>query len=213
MGAVACVGRRPAGNGRVTVIHQASRAPWRGVEPGGKDYAMSDAASEFQPLSIAILTVSDSRTPETDKSGRLLGQRVEESGHRVHARRIVVDDRYEIRAAVSAWIADPDIQVVLTTGGTGVTGRDVTPESVRVLFDREIEGFGELFRQLSYEEIGPSTLQSRAVAGVANATLLFVLPGSSGACRTAWDEIIAGQLDIRTRPCNFVTLLPRMRER
>lgn len=165
-----------------------------------------------EPLRIAVLTVSDSRTPETDKSGRLLAERAEGCGHTLVARQIVVDDRYAIRAWASQWIADPSVDAVLVTGGTGVTGRDVTPEAVRVLLDREIEGFGELFRQLSYEEIGPSTVQSRALGGTANGTLLFVLPGSSGACATAWDGILQSQFDARTKPCNFVTLLPRMQD-
>ena len=164
------------------------------------------------PLNIAVLVVSDSRTEKTDKSGRLLVERLETAGHRLAEKRIVPDDIYQIRAAVAAWCADPGIDVVLTTGGTGVTGRDGTPEAVEVLFDKRIEGFGELFRHLSYAEIGTSSLQSRAVAGVANATYLFCLPGSAGACATAWDRIISAQLDYRTRPCNLVELMPRLKE-
>ncbi len=168
---------------------------------------------EFRPLSIAVLTVSDTRTEATDTSGALLAERVETAGHRLAERRIVPDDIYRIRAVVSEWIAREDVDVVVTTGGTGLTGRDGTPEAVSVLLDKEIEGFGELFRQLSWEEIGTSTLQSRALAGVANGTYVFCLPGSSGACRTAWDRIIVHQLDIRTRPCNLAMMIPRLRER
>ena len=168
---------------------------------------------EFQPLSIAVLTVSDTRTEATDTSGALLAERVETAGHRLAERRIVPDDIYRIRAVVSDWIAREDVDVVVTTGGTGLTGRDGTPEAVSVLLDKEIEGFGELFRHLSWEEIGTSTLQSRALAGVANGTYVFCLPGSSGACRTAWDRIIVHQLDIRTRPCNLAMMIPRLRER
>ncbi len=167
----------------------------------------------FLPLGIAVLTVSDTRTEADDRSGALLVERLQAAGHRLAARRIVPDDRYRIRAALSQWIADPAVQAVLVTGGTGLTGRDVTPEAVRPLLDREIEGFGELFRWISYREIGTSTLQSRALAGVANGTVVFCLPGSTGACRTAWDEIIRHQLDRRTRPCNLAELLPRLTER
>ncbi len=167
---------------------------------------------EFQPLSIAILTVSDSRDEASDRSGALLAERLQEAGHRLHEKRIVPDDVYRIRAVVSAWIADPQVQVVITTGGTGVTGRDGTPEAVSVLLDKELEGFGELFRWLSYQEIGTSTLQSRALAGVANGTYLFCLPGSKGACATAWDRILAAQLDRRTRPCNLSEMMPRLDE-
>jgi len=171
---------------------------------------MSEPA--FLPLSIAVLTVSDTRTEETDKSGALLAERIVASGHRLAEKRIVKDDIYAIRAAVAAWIADPAIDVVLTTGGTGVTGRDGTPEAVDVLLDKRIEGFGEMFRMLSYDEIGTSSLQSRCLAGVANATFVFCLPGSAHACATGWDKILRAQLDIRTRPCNFAELLPRLRE-
>ena len=167
----------------------------------------------FVALGIAVLTVSDTRTEADDRSGAYLAEAVQAAGHRLAARRIVPDDRYRIRAELSAWIADPSVQAVLVTGGTGLTGRDVTPEAVRPLLDREIEGFGELFRWLSYEEIGTSTLQSRALAGVANGTVIFCLPGSTGACRTAWERIVRHQLDRRTRPCNLAELLPRLTER
>lgn len=172
------------------------------------------AASErsFQPLNIAVLTVSDSRTEDDDKSGRLLAERLAEAGHHLAERRLVRDDRHAIRAVVSEWIARADVDAVLATGGTGLTGRDGTPEAVAPLFDKTIDGFGELFRAVSFEEIGTSALQSRATAGVANATFVFVLPGSSGACRTAWDRIIRDQLDYRTRPCNLVELRPRLDE-
>ncbi|RKT46349.1 molybdenum cofactor biosynthesis protein B [Thiocapsa rosea] len=167
----------------------------------------------FLPLQIAVLTVSDSRTEENDTSGRLLVERAEAAGHRVVAKRIVPDDIYRMRAAFSEWIADPEIQVILSTGGTGVTGRDSTPEAVAPLLDKPLEGFGELFRSFSLEEIGTSTLQSRALGGLANGTFIFCLPGSSGACRTAWDRILLAQLDSRTRPCNFAQLIPRLLER
>jgi molybdenum cofactor biosynthesis protein B len=167
----------------------------------------------FIPLNIAVLTVSDTRTEADDTSGRTLVERLTAAGHRLAEKCIVPDDIYRIRAVVSRWIADPDIQVVITTGGTGITGRDGTPEAVSVLFDKTLDGFGEVFRALSYQEIGTSTLQSRAVAGVANGTYLFVLPGSSNACRTAWDRLIQAQLDYRTRPCNLVELMPRLLER
>lgn len=172
-----------------------------------------DPSIPFIPLDIAVLTISDSRTEADDTSGQVLVQRIEQAGHRVAERRIVKDDIYQIRAVLSQWIADPEINAVVTTGGTGVTGRDGTPEAVKPLLDKEIEGFGELFRMLSYEEIKTSSLQSRAVAGVANATYIFCLPGSSGACRTGWDRLIEAQLDHRTRPCNLVMLMPRLLER
>jgi molybdenum cofactor biosynthesis protein B len=167
---------------------------------------------EFIPLNIAVLTISDSRTEATDKSGALLVERLESAGHRLAEKRIVADDIYMIRAAVSAWVADGDVNVVISTGGTGVTGRDGTPEAVQPLLDKQIDGFGEVFRSISYQEIKTSTMQSRALAGVANATYIFCLPGSSGACKTAWDTIIALQLDYRTRPCNLVELMPRLLE-
>lgn len=176
---------------------------------------MTDANKEraFIPLTIAVLTISDSRTEATDKSGALLAGRVESAGHRLAEKKIVADDIYDIRAHVSAWIADPRVNAVISTGGTGVTGRDGTPEAVKPLLDKEIQGFGEVFRFISYEDIKTSTLQSRALAGVANATYIFCLPGSTGACKTAWDTIIAAQLDYRTRPCNLVELMPRLLER
>ena len=168
---------------------------------------------QFVPLQIAVLTITDSRTEETDTSGKTLVERLTKAGHRLAEKLIVPDDIYKIRAALSRWIAEPDVQVVLTTGGTGVTGRDGTPEAVAPLLDKQIEGFGETFRSLSYQEIKTSTIQSRAVAGVANGTYIFCLPGSSGACRTGWDQIIEAQLDYRTRPCNLVELMPRLLEK
>ena len=165
------------------------------------------------PVSIAVLTVSDSRSEETDKSGALLVKRLADAGHRPAAKTIVPDDIYQIRAIVSQWIADPDIQAVITTGGTGLTGRDGTPEAVAPLLDKQIDGFGETFRAISLGQIRTSTIQSRAAAGVANGTYVFCVPGSSGACATAWDEIISHQLDYRTRPCNLVELMPRLLER
>lgn len=167
----------------------------------------------FIPLDIAVLTVSDTRTEDNDTSGQTLAERLTGAGHRLAAKRIVPDDIYRIRAVVSEWIADPAIRVVLTTGGTGVTGRDGTPEAVAVLFDKTLDGFGEVFRAISYQEIKTSTMQSRAVAGVANGTYIFCLPGSSGACRTGWDNLIRDQLDYRTRPCNLVELMPRLLEK
>ena len=167
----------------------------------------------FMPLDIAVLTISDTRNEDTDTSGKLLCERVLAAGHRVRDKRICRDDIYAIRALISVWIADPAVNVVLTTGGTGVTGRDGTPEAVTPLFDKTLDGFGEMFRVLSYADIKTSTLQSRAVAGVANATYVFCLPGSGGACVLGWDELIVHQLDFRTRPCNLVELMPRLLER
>jgi len=167
----------------------------------------------FLALGVAVLTVSDTRSEADDRSGGYLKGAVEAAGHRVVEKTIVRDDVYQMRAVFSRWIADPQVQVVLSTGGTGVTGRDSTPEAVQPLLDKPIEGFGELFRQISFEEIGASTVQSRCVAGVANATFVFCLPGSSGACRTAWTRILEPQLDRRTRPCNFALLVPRLDER
>lgn len=167
----------------------------------------------FMPLDIAVLTISDTRNEDTDTSGKLLCERVLAAGHRVRDKRICRDDIYAIRALISVWIADPEVNVVLTTGGTGVTGRDGTPEAVTPLFDKTLDGFGEMFRVLSYADIKTSTLQSRAVAGVANATYVFCLPGSGGACVLGWDELIVHQLDFRTRPCNLVELMPRLLER
>ncbi len=168
---------------------------------------MDDDRAAFIPLDMVVFTVSDSRTLETDRSGALLAERLVAAGHRLATREIGRDDLYEVRARVAAWIADPAIQVVLVTGGTGFAGRDITPEAVRPLLDREVSGFGELFRSLSRQEIGVSTIQSRAVAGLANATLVCCLPGSPGACALAWDAILREQLDARNRPCNFVSVL------
>ena len=168
---------------------------------------------EFVPLSIAVLTLSDTRTEETDTSGQVLVERLEGAGHRLHSRRIEPDDIYRIRATVSEWIADAQVDAVITTGGTGLTGRDGTPEALEPLLDKVIEGFGEMFRFFSYEDIGTSTLQSRCLAGVANGTYIFCLPGSSNACRTGWDKLIEHQLDYRTGPCNLVELLPRLLEK
>jgi molybdopterin adenylyltransferase len=176
-------------------------------------YAHGGGERKFLPVSIAVLTVSDSRDEESDKSGRLLVERLTGAGHRLAEKLIVPDDIYQIRATVSRWIADPEVDAVVTTGGTGVTGRDGTPEAVRPLLDKVLDGFGEMFRSISYADIKTSTLQSRALAGVANATYVFCVPGSSGACATAWDELIAAQLDARTRPCNLVELMPRLREK
>lgn len=170
-------------------------------------------ATEFLPLNIAVLTVSDTRTEADDASGQTLVERLMAAGHRLAEKTIVPDDIYRIRSILSYWIADPEVHVVLVTGGTGMTGRDSTPEAARPLFDKEIDGFGELFRMLSWEEIGTSTLQSRALGGLANATFIFCLPGSTGACRTGWDRILQAQLDARTQPCNLVELLPRLQER
>ena len=164
-------------------------------------------------VAIALLTVSDSRTRADDPSGDALQQRLLEAGHHLADRGLVPDDRYQVRAVISHWIADPSCQVVISIGGTGLTGRDGTPEAVLPLLDKTIEGFGEMFRYLSYQDIGTSTLQSRAIAGVANGTYIFCLPGSSGACKDGWTKLIATQLDYRTRPCNLVELMPRLREK
>jgi len=176
-------------------------------------HAHGGGERQFKPIRIAVLTVSDSRDEASDKSGRLLVDRLKAAGHLLAEKVIVPDDVYQVRAAVSRWIADPDVNAVITTGGTGVTGRDGTPEAVRPLLDKVLDGFGEMFRSISYGQIGTSTLQSRALAGVANATYVFCVPGSSGACATAWDELIAAQLDFRTRPCNLVELMPRLLEK
>ena len=166
----------------------------------------------FIPLGIAVLTISDSRDARHDRSGDLLAEKIKDAGHRMVARDLVPDDIHQIRARVATWLVGPDIQVILSTGGTGVTGRDGTPEAVSPLLDKKIDGFGEMFRALSYETIGTSTLQSRAMAGVANGRYLFCLPGSPGACRDAWEKLIEKQLDHRTRPCNLVELMPRLSE-
>ena len=160
----------------------------------------------FVPLNIAVLTISDSRTEETDKSGLILKERALEAGHKVVEKAIVPDDVYQMRAIFSRWIADPEVHVVISTGGTGITGSDSTPEAVRPLLEKSIEGFGELFRTISLDEIGPSAIQSRAIAGLSNQTLIFCLPGSSGACKTGWDKILNNQLDHRTHPCNFAQM-------
>jgi molybdenum cofactor biosynthesis protein B len=167
---------------------------------------------EFIPLNIAVMTVSDSRTEETDKAGGLLVDRLKAAGHELADKQIVPDNRYSIRAVISNWIADADIHAIVTTGGTGLTGRDITPEAISPLFDKSIDGFGELFRQLSYEKVRTSTVQSRAIAGLANGTPIFCLPGSPGACKDGWDGIIVHQLDRRHRPCNLVELMPRFLE-
>jgi molybdopterin adenylyltransferase len=163
-------------------------------------------------LNIVVLVVSDSRTEKTDKSGSLLADRIRSAGHALLEKKIVEDDIYKIRAAVTGWCAHDAVDVILTTGGTGVTGRDGTPEAVACLLDKQIDGFGEVFRMISFDEIGTSSLQSRALAGIANGKYIFVLPGSSGACATAWDKLICLQLDSRTRPCNLVELMPRLKE-
>ena len=167
---------------------------------------------DFIPLNLAVLTISDSRGEADDKSGALLVSLLTDGGHRLAEKTIVPDDKYRIREVVSRWIVDESVQVVLTTGGTGVTGRDGTPEAVAPLLDKQIDGFGETFRNISYQTIGTSTLQSRALAGVANGTYIFCLPGSSGACKDGWTQLISAQLDYRTRPCNLVELMPRLRE-
>ncbi|EPJ56273.1 MAG: molybdopterin biosynthesis enzyme [Osedax symbiont Rs2] len=161
----------------------------------------------FRAINIAVLTVSDTRTTATDSSGDLLAQSVETAGHQVARREIVIDDIYKIRACVSQWIADEQVHAILITGGTGFTSRDSTPEAMIPLFDKEIDGYGELFRSVSYQDIGTSTIQSRAVAGVANRTVIFCMPGSPNACRTAWEKIICQQLDVRHGPCNFVEMV------
>jgi len=166
----------------------------------------------MSPLAIAVLTISDSRTPDNDTSGDLLVERLTGDGHLLASRDLIPDNVYQIRATVSNWIADDTTDVVLTTGGTGFTGRDSTPEALLPLFDKTIEGFGELFRQISYGEIGSSTIQSRALAGLANATLIFAVPGSTNACATAWDRILQNQLDSTFKPCNFAELISRFNE-
>lgn len=171
-----------------------------------------DTSREFIPLNIALLTVSDSRTPETDASGDVLAERIGKAGHTIAARQIVSDDIVLIRRLLKQWIADNRIDVVISTGGTGLTGRDVTPEAFKSVYDKEIEGFAAVFHRISYDKIGTSTIQSRATAGVADGTYLFALPGSPGACKDGWDEILVHQLDYRFRPCNFVEIMPRLAE-
>lgn len=172
-----------------------------------------DERRNFVPVRLAILTVSDTRTAETDVSGDALVERATTAGHTISVRRILPDDRAQIETTLRELIASPEVDVVIATGGTGITGRDVTPEAFHAVYEKEIPGFGELFRFLSYRTIGTSTIQSRATAGVAAGTYLFALPGSPGACRDAWDQILVQQLDARYRPCNFVELLPRLTER
>ena len=171
-----------------------------------------DLAKQFIPVRIAVLTVSDSRSFADDTSGDILAGRIEAAGHVLADRAIEPDDAGRIAGRLSGWIADPQIDVVVSTGGTGVTGRDVTPEAYARVVEKQIEGFGELFRMLSYQKIGTSTIQSRAIAGVANGTYLFALPGSTGAVRDGWDDILVWQLDSRHSPCNFVELMPRLKE-
>ena len=171
-----------------------------------------DETKQFVPLRIAVLTVSDTRDMVHDKSGQTLVERIEKAGHYVQARALVKDDVRKIRAQVKKWIGDKKIDVVISTGGTGFTGRDVTPEAVEPLFEKRMDGFSIAFHMLSHAKIGTSTIQSRATAGVAGATFIFCLPGSPGACRDAWDGILAAQLDYRTRPCNFVEIMPRLDE-
>jgi molybdenum cofactor biosynthesis protein B len=168
---------------------------------------------DFQAINIAIMTVSDSRTEADDKSGKILVDRLTKAGHTLFEKTMVIDDIYQMRAVVSQWIANPKVQAIITTGGTGLTGRDVTPEAMKPLYDKEISGFGEVFRQLSYGLIKTSTIQSRAVAGLANGTVIFTLPGSPGACKDGWDGIISHQLDATTQPCNLVEIMPRFLEK
>jgi molybdenum cofactor biosynthesis protein B len=171
-----------------------------------------DPSRSFIPVRIAILTVSDTRTLKEDRSGDVLSERLREAGHLLAQREIVHDEVDDIRAVVRRWIADPGIDVIISTGGTGFTGRDVTPEAIEPLFEKRMDGFSEVFHRISYDKIGTSTIQSRATGGVVNATFVFVLPGSPGACRDAWDGIIKAQLDYRHMPCNFVEIMPRLDE-
>ncbi len=171
-----------------------------------------DETRTFIPVNIAVLTISDTRRPKDDESGDVLESRLKEAGHRLAARAIVRDDVGEITAQLKAWIADPNIDVVIGTGGTGLTGRDVTPEAFESIFEKKIDGFGEIFRLISFQKIGSSTIQSRATGGVAGGTYLFAVPGSPSACRDAWDEVLKTQLDSRNRPCNLVQLMPRLQE-
>lgn len=174
--------------------------------------ARIDETRPFIPVGIAVLTVSDTRSLSEDKSGQTLADRVAAAGHRLAARDIVTDDKDRIRDRVLTWSQDPAIDVIITTGGTGFTGRDVTPEALEPLFDKRMDGFSEVFHRISYDKIGTSTIQSRATAGLVNATFVFVLPGSPGACRDAWDGILSAQLDYRHMPCNFVEIMPRLDE-
>ncbi|MCE2509781.1 MAG: molybdenum cofactor biosynthesis protein B [Alphaproteobacteria bacterium] len=172
-----------------------------------------DESKPFVPVNVAVLTVSDTRSAADDKSGNVLAERITEAGHHLIDRAIVKDTAEAITAKLREWIANQEVDCVIATGGTGLTGRDVTPEAFRSVYEKEIEGFGELFRQLSFEKIGTSTIQSRATGGVANGTFLFALPGSPGACKDGWDGILRHQMDSRLRPCNFVELMPRLKER
>ena len=174
--------------------------------------ATSDPSRPFIPIRIAVLTVSDSRTPDNDKSGDTLAARIADAGHRLAARAIVPDEKDRIREQVLSWSKDPEIDAVITTGGTGFTGRDVTPEALEPIFEKRMDGFSEVFHRISYDKIGTSTIQSRATGGVVNATFVFVLPGSPGACRDAWDGILKQQFDYRHAPCNFVEIMPRLDE-
>ena len=173
----------------------------------------TSSVRQLIPVNIAVLTASDTRGEAEDKSGHALVERLNAAGHKLAAKKITPDDVYQIRAVVSSWIADPEVQVIITTGGTGVSGRDGSPEAVEPLLDKKLDGFGEMFRALSYDDIGTSTLQSRTLAGVANGTYIFVLPGSTGACKLAWEKLISHQLDYRTRPCNLVEMMPRLLEK
>ena len=170
------------------------------------------AQTDFVPLNLCVLTVSDTRTPDTDTSGDYLALSIGQAGHRLHEKRIERDDRYRVRAVVAQWIADSDVHGVIVTGGTGFTGRDSTPEAILPLLDKEMPGFGETFRMLSYADIGTSTMQSRAFAGLSNDTFVFCLPGSTSACRLAWEQLLRPQLDATTGPCNLAGLRPRLRE-
>ncbi len=174
--------------------------------------ATIDGERAFVPINIAVMTVSDSRTPDTDTSGQVLADRIAAAGHRIAARRILPDDVDRLASQLRDWIDDPEIDAVIATGGTGLTGRDVTPEAFARVWEKEIPGFGELFRWISFQKIRTSTIQSRATAGIAGGTYLFAVPGSTGACKDAWDDILVHQFDARHRPCNFVELMPRLRE-
>ena len=171
-----------------------------------------DETLGFTPVRIALLTVSDTRTMETDTSGDLLSQRLQDAGHHLADRKIVIDDPATIRACAEAWIDDPDVDVVISTGGTGLTGRDVTPEAIAPLFEKTIEGFSVIFHQVSFQSVGLSTMQSRAIAGLAKGTFIFCLPGSNGAVKDGWDKVISHQLDSRHKPCNLVEIMPRLME-
>ena len=172
-----------------------------------------DQTKEFLPLNIAILTLSDSRTLKDDISGQVLVDKLLDAGHNLSDRAIIKDEKSDLRAQLAKWIANDDIQVIISTGGTGLTGRDITPEIFHELYDKEIEGFGEIFRHISFKLIGTSTLQSRATGGVANGTYMFAVPGSPGACKDAWNHIFSEQLDIRFKPCNFAEMMPRLKEK